>query len=215
MCRAEPDAPCFHSRKPVVFEMRSGVSKWHDRKHVQNLHLEPIFCSEIETKTNSPLLSYPLLSSPLLSSPLLSSPLLSSPSSLSLLQRARISLSSSRSRKAIIVIVLQSSTGPKRKGGKRYIMIASMSKSSPNLDTSLQSHDSPTGLRVSIGSAPPIERLSIPAALTESSDGKSHTVYVIEVHSNGSCWQVRACAASLVSLLKSSRDAGQAPLSGV
>ncbi len=51
------------------------------------------------------------------------------------------------------------------------------------------SFDSPIPT-MSIGSVPPIERLSLPAALTESSDGKTHTVYVIEVHSNGSCWQV-------------------------
>ncbi len=44
--------------------------------------------------------------------------------------------------------------------------------------------------RMSIGSIPAIERLSIPAAVTESIQGKSHTVYVIEVHSNGSTWQV-------------------------
>lgn len=44
--------------------------------------------------------------------------------------------------------------------------------------------------RLSFGSVPPIERLSIPAAVTESIQGKSHTVYVIEVHSNGSTWQV-------------------------
>jgi hypothetical protein len=41
------------------------------------------------------------------------------------------------------------------------------------------------------GQRPRLKPLSIPAALTESCDGKSHTVYVIEAHSNGSCWQVR------------------------
>jgi hypothetical protein len=65
-----------------------------------------------------------------------------------------------------------------------------MSNFSFYISMSRNSQDSPTGRRVSIGSPPPIERLSIPAALTESSEGKSHTVYVIEVHSNGSCWQV-------------------------
>jgi hypothetical protein len=54
------------------------------------------------------------------------------------------------------------------------------------------SFDSPSeARRLSMGSIPPIERLSIPAALTESSEGKTHTVYVIEVHSNGSTWQVK------------------------
>jgi hypothetical protein len=36
----------------------------------------------------------------------------------------------------------------------------------------------------------PIERLSIVDATTVSSSGKSHTLYVIEVHSDGSSWQV-------------------------